>query len=63
MGAVLSVCGTKWKCLVFSNFKVEKKLRKKYQVILPRFMNGMVKSTALSRSDVMVKSVMAKSAL
>lgn len=29
---------------------------------LPRFMKGVVKSTASSRSEVMVRSVMAKSA-
>lgn len=37
-----------------SNFKVNCK---------PKFIKGIVKSTALSRSDVIVKSVMAKSAL
>lgn len=30
---------------------------------LPKFMNGIVKSTALSRSEVIVRSVMPKSAL
>lgn len=34
----------------------------RYKIVMPKFMNGIVKSTALSRSDVMVKSVMAKSA-
>lgn len=34
----------------------------RYRMDIPRFMNGIVKSTALSRSDVIVRSVMAKSA-
>lgn len=34
----------------------------RYKIEIPRFMKGIVKSTALSRSDVIVKSVMAKSA-
>lgn len=34
----------------------------RYKILIPRFMKGIVKSTALSLSDVMVKSVMAKSA-
>lgn len=31
------------------------------RIEMPRFMKGVVKSTAFSRSDVMVRSVMAKS--
>lgn len=34
----------------------------RYRMEIPKFMNGIVKSTAFSRSDVIVKSVMAKSA-
>lgn len=34
----------------------------RYSREMPRFINGIVKSTALSRSDVIVRSVMAKSA-
>lgn len=33
-----------------------------YKIDMPRFMKGMVKSQPLSRSDVIVKSVMARSA-
>lgn len=34
-----------------------------YKIVIPKFMKGLVKSTAFCRDDVIVKSVMAKSAL
>lgn len=34
-----------------------------YKIVIPKFMNGLVKSTAFCRPDVIVKSVIAKSTL
>lgn len=54
------------KCLPLKNVKTASTNDNSQSVqynAAPKFMKGMVKSAPVSRSDVMVKSVMAKSAL